>query len=169
MDDQALLWVRVRSPTKGEQGGDAGLRESKGAKLLIIEMDDHFRRNISERLRMENHQIFDVSEENEAKRIIQRMDMDVVLLGLGGLKKRGLALLREIKRLRPHTEVILLTPSEDLSLSLSIEGMKAGAFDDLLVPFDMETLLERVREAYAQRVRKKEERRPPYRRPDGKR
>ena len=169
MDDQGLLEACVRSPTHGEQGGETGLPESKGARLLIIEMDDLFRRNISERLRMENQQVFDVSGENEAKRIIQRMDMDVVLLGLGGLKKRGLALLREIKRLRPHTEVILLTPSEDLSLSLSIEGMKAGAFDDLLVPFDMETLLERVREAYAQRTRKKVERKPLHRRPDGKR
>ena len=147
-------------PDEGEQGGDAGLPESKGAKLLIIEMDDLFRRNISERLRMEKHQIFDVSEENEAKRIIQRMDVDVVLLGLGGLKKRGLALLREIKRLRPHTEVVILTPSEDLSLSLSIEGMKAGAFDDLLVPFDIETLLERVQEAYQKRLQKKLENNP---------
>ena len=116
MDDQGLLGACVRSPTNGEQGGETGLPESKGARLLIIEMDDLFRRNISERLRMENHQVFDVSGENEAKRIIQRMDVDVVLLGLAGLKKRGLALLREIKRLRPHTEVILLTPSEDLSL-----------------------------------------------------
>jgi DNA-binding NtrC family response regulator len=155
--------VRERCKAARARGGDTGLAGTKGAKLLIIETDDLFRRNLSERLRLEDHQIFEASGENEAKQIIQRIDVDVVLLGLGGLKNRGLILLRETKCLRPYTEVIFLTPSEDLSLSLSIEGMKAGAFDDLLVPFDMETLLERVKEALAQRTRKKGERKPPCR------
>jgi DNA-binding NtrC family response regulator len=152
-----------------QDAGDVGLFKPVRVKILIVEADEVFRRNISQRLRLEGHQIHEAGGENEAKQIIQRIDMDVVLLGLGGLKRRGLILLREIKRFRPRTEVILMTPSEDLSLSLSIEGMKAGAFDDLLVPFDMETLLERVKEAFAQRVRKKGERKPPCRGPEAKR
>ncbi|NLJ29765.1 response regulator [Desulforhabdus amnigena] len=128
-------------------------------RLLIIEADDLFRRNISERLRLENYEIFEANGETEAKNIIRRTDVDVVLLGLASIKKRGLALLKEIKELRPLTEVILMTPSEGLSLTLSIEGMKLGAFDDLLVPFDMETLLERVEEAFRQKKRKSGRRR----------
>lgn len=140
--------------------GDIGLLETLRIKILIVEGDDTFRRNISQRLRLEGHQTHEARGENEAKQVIQRVDVDVVLLGLGNLKQRGLFLLREIKRVRPRTEVILLTPSEDLSLSLSIEGMKAGAFDDLLVPFDIETLLERVQEAYQKRLEKKIENKP---------
>jgi len=116
-----------------------------GAKLLIIESDDPFRRNISERLRQENYRVFEACQEIEANRIMQRKDIDVVLLGLRGLKHRGLSMLKAIKEARPLVEVILLIPSEELSLS--IEGMKLGAFDDLMVPFDLETLLERIQAA----------------------
>ena len=140
--------------------GDFGLLEAVRVRILIVEADEMFRRNISQRLRLEGHQIHEAGGESESKQIIQRIDVDVVLLGLGSLKKRGMALLREIKRFRPLTEVILLTPSEDHSLSLSIEGMKGGAFDELLVPFDMETLLERLGEAYEKRVQKKREGKP---------
>jgi FixJ family two-component response regulator len=44
-------------------------------------------------------------------------------------------------------EVILLSSSEGHSLAASIEGMKLGAFDELLVPFDVETLVRRIQEA----------------------
>lgn len=136
------------------------MREAVQVKILIVEADEVFRRNISQRLRLEGHQIHEAGGENEAKLIIQRIDVDVVLLGLGKLKNCGMVLLREIKRFRRLTEVILLTPSEEHSLSLSIEGMKAGAFDELLVPFDMETLLERLGEAYGKRLQKKREGKP---------
>lgn len=116
-----------------------------GVKLLIIESDDPFRRNISERLRQESYRVYEACHESEMNRIIQRKDIDVVLLGLRGLKHRGLSLLKAIKEARPLVEVILLIPSEEVSLS--IEGMKLGAFDDLMLPFNLETLLERIQAA----------------------
>ena len=111
-------------------------------KLLIIETDDLFRQHIAERLRLESCKVFEACEEAEAMKVFQRKDLDVVLLGLKGFKKKGLTLLKTIRELRPTTEVILMIPPEDFTLSL--EGMKLGAFDDLLMPFDLETLLERI-------------------------
>ena len=40
-------------------------------------------------------------------------------------------------------------------LSLSIEGMRLGAFDDLLMPFDIETLLSRIKAADQHRQNQK--------------
>ena len=111
-------------------------------KLLIIETDDLFRKHIAERLRLESCKVFEACEEAEAMKVFQRKDLDVVLLGLKGFKKKGLTLLKTIRELRPTTEVILMIPPEDFTLSL--EGMKLGVFDDLLIPFDLETLLERI-------------------------
>jgi DNA-binding NtrC family response regulator len=37
---------------------------------------------------------------------------------------------------------------------LSIEGMKLGAFDDFIVPFDLESLIRRIREAHQQKKEK---------------
>ena len=111
-------------------------------KLLIIETDDLFRKHIAERLRLESYKVFEACEEAEAMKVFQRKDLDVVLLGLKGFRKKGLTLLKTIRELRPTTEVILMIPPEDFTLS--IEGMKLGAFDDLLMPFGLETLLERI-------------------------
>jgi len=118
-------------------------------KLLIIETDDLFRKHIAERLRLESCRVFEACEEAEAMKVFQRKDLDVVLLGLKGFKKKGLSLLKTIRELRPTTEVILMIPPEDFTLSL--EGMKLGAFDDLLIPFDLETLLKRIEAACQKR------------------
>jgi DNA-binding NtrC family response regulator len=119
-----------------------GLFRTPEVKLLIIETDDLFRQHIAERLRLESCKVFEACEEAEAMKVFQRKDLDVVLLGLKGFKKKGLTLLKTIRELRPTTEVILMIPPEDFTLSL--EGMKLGAFDDLLMPFGLETLLERI-------------------------
>lgn len=118
---------------------------------MIIENDEGFRHNLSQHLCLKAHEVFETTREEDVKEILRSEEIDVVLLDLRGLKHEGLYLLRTIKTLSPHTEVILIT-SSDL-LSLSIAGMKLGAFDDLLVPFDLETLLERIWEAYHRKHR----------------
>lgn len=114
-------------------------------RLLMIDTDETFCRNVSQRLLLENYRVFVTADEAEARRIVHREKVDVVLLGLKEFKQRGLSLLESIKRIRPATQVILMLPAE--LLALSIEGMHLGAFDDLLMPFDMETLLTRIKAA----------------------
>jgi len=123
--------------------------QSAPLKLLIVEPEAAFRRNLFHRLRLEQWLVFEAAEEEQVKRLLKRHDMDVVVLGLNSLQQRGLAILRSIKSVRPATEVILLTGAEHLSLAIA--GMQLGAFDDLLVPFDMKTLLLRIREACTRR------------------
>jgi len=119
------------------------LTDSK-AKLLIVEIDDAFRRHLAERLRAENFKIYEACQDTEARQILQRKIIDVVLLGSREFKQGGLMLLKNIKELKPLTEVILMTPAEDASLFASIQAMKLGAFDDLHIPFDMKKLIERI-------------------------
>ena len=113
-------------------------------KLLIVEIDDAFRRHLAERLRAENFKIYEACQDTEARQILQRKIIDVVLLGSREFKQGGLMLLKDIKELKPLTEVILMTPAEDPSLFASIQAMKLGAFDDLHIPFDMKKLIERI-------------------------
>lgn len=113
-------------------------------KLLIVEIDDAFRRHLAERLRAENFKIYEACQDTEARQILQRKIIDVVLLGSREFKQGGLLLLKDIKELKPLTEVILMTPAEDPSLFASIQAMKLGAFDDLHIPFDMKKLIERI-------------------------
>jgi DNA-binding NtrC family response regulator len=112
--------------------------------VLIIEIDDAFRRHLAERLRMENFKVYEACQKVEAVQLLNRKNIDVVLLGMREFKQGGLALLKSIKEMQPLTEVILMTPAEAPSLFASIQAMKLGAFDDLHIPFDMKTLIERI-------------------------
>jgi DNA-binding NtrC family response regulator len=122
-------------------------------KILIIHTDEPFRRQLSERMRLENYLVFEASPEAEASDIIRRRNFDVVLLGVAGPHQNRMSLLKTIKEIRPYTEVILLTALEEHSLYGSIQAMQLGAFDDLLVPLDIHALHNRIQEAYE---RKKE-------------
>lgn len=116
-------------------------------KLLVIHSDDGFRTQLAERMRLENHSVFEVSSDVEASHVIAEKDFDVILLGVAGPYQNSLSLLKAIKEQQPLTEVILLTPLEEHSLYGSIQAMQLGAFDDLLVPLDLHALQNRIREA----------------------
>ena len=131
--------------------------ETVQVQVLIVEVDETFRRNLSERLHLEGAMVFEAGSEPEARDIAQSRNIDVVLLGGKGIRQSGLPLLRFIKETRPSTEVILMTPSKYHSLDVSIEAMKLGAFDDLLIPFDIRTLLDRI-DAASREKKEKEER-----------
>lgn len=122
-------------------------------KLLIVHPDELFRKHLSDRLCVENCRVFEAAQAAEASDIIQRGNMDVVLLGIGGPHQNRLSILKMIKGIRPYLEVILLTEAEEHSFKGAIQAMQLGAFDDLLLPIDIQTLLIRIREAFK---RKKE-------------
>ncbi|MDY6863138.1 MAG: response regulator [Thermodesulfobacteriota bacterium] len=117
--------------------------------LLIIETDKIFRLNLALNLRLGKYHIFETGNKIKAKKILTKKSIDVVLLGLNGLKREGLSLLKEIKKIRPFTEIIMINSCDQIPLS--IEGMKLGAFDDFLLPFDMNALIGRIQEAYQQK------------------
>ena len=131
-------------------------------RVLIVDTDENFCQNVSQRLLIEKYQVLVTVDVMEAKKIVQKEKIDVVLLGLKGLEQRGLSLLASIKRMRPSTEVILMLPAGHLSLS--IEGMRLGAFDDLLMPFDIETLLSRIKAADQHRQTRKKTKKAPLHR-----
>jgi len=81
---------------------------------------------------------------------IKDLDFDVVILDvlLPGID--GLETLREIHKLRPLTEVIMLTGHA--APESGIEGMKQGAFDYLRKPCDTEELVSKISDAYERKM-----------------
>ena len=77
--------------------------------------------------------------------------IDVVLLDMNfssGINSgnEGLYWLREIKRLRPQTEVVLFTAYADINLAVT--GIKDGASDFVVKPWDNVKLVQTLQEAY---------------------
>ena len=90
---------------------------------------------------------------SEALAILQRDDIDVVVINVNELGPSGIRILDSIKQTETLAEFITLTSPS--SIHWSIEGMKRGAFADLLIPFDLEDLLAKLREAGAKKKSKK--------------
>ncbi len=114
--------------------------------VLLVETDSVFRHNLSQQLRLKDLRVFEAERKDDARRILTRKNIDVVLVGIANLKKEGIAVVEMIKRLRPLTEVIVLNRIEQITLS--IESMKHGVFDEFMVPFDLQALLQRIRDAF---------------------
>jgi DNA-binding NtrC family response regulator len=115
------------------------------ATVLIIEVEGALRENLARRLPLEGLGILDVGGTHDLERLPDSSPIDVILLGLGGLGEKGLSLLKIARNRWPLVPVILLnSPGR---LNLSIAAMKLGAFDELLIPFDMATLSKRIDQA----------------------
>ena len=102
--------------------------------------------HLARRSKTKDWRIFKSRQQKDIKRILKKHPIDVVLVSLNDLKKEGMALIKMIKKFRPAVQVITINSGDQISLS--IEGMKIGVFDDFLMPLDLDSLISRIREAY---------------------
>ncbi|MBW2574542.1 MAG: response regulator [Deltaproteobacteria bacterium] len=116
------------------------------ANILIIETNNFLCEHLFWHMDKKDWRIFKSRQQKDVTQILKIHKIDVVLLDLSDLKKEGLALLKMIKKMRPAIQVITINSGEQISLS--IEGMKLGAFDDFLMPLNVDSLICRIREAY---------------------
>lgn len=87
--------------------------------------------------------------------LLNREAVDIVLLDMNfssGINSgnEGLYWLREIKRLRPQTEVVLFTAYADINLAVT--GIKEGAADFVVKPWENARLVQILQEAYSRIV-----------------
>ncbi|MBW2605256.1 MAG: response regulator [Deltaproteobacteria bacterium] len=116
-----------------------------GITILIIEVDSMLQEHLVRHLNAKDWRIFNSRQQKDIKRILKKHPIDVVLLNLNDLKKEGLALIKTIKKKHPAVQVITINSGH--RISMSIEGMKLGVFDDFLMPLDLDSLISRIREA----------------------
>ena len=122
----------------------------KQGTILIV--DDN--RNILTTVRMLLdpifHNIITIANPNSIPAKLREEHPDVVLLDMNfssGINSgnEGLFWLREIKSLSPKTEVVLFTAYADIQLAVT--GIKEGAADFIVKPFDNEKMISTLLEA----------------------
>ena len=116
-----------------------------GIQILIIEAENRFRKNLYQCLQQKGFTVDKVTPQDDIETIFAKEKIDVVLLGVDGLGMKGLSLIRPLNTISPMTEIIIINDSNHMDLS--IEGMDLGAFDDFLIPLDIDSLAKRIREA----------------------
>jgi DNA-binding NtrC family response regulator len=116
-------------------------------RALVVDDEVDFLETLVNRLGKRNIDTTGVRSGEEAVEVMKKKLFDVVILDIkmpGGMD--GIETLREIKKLQPLAEVILLTGHA--SVETSIEGMKQGAFDYLLKPIKLEELITKMAQAF---------------------
>lgn len=114
--------------------------------ILIVDDEVDFLETLVKRLQKRNIDTVGLTSAEEALQMLGKRLFDVVVLDikLGGMD--GIQALREMKRIAPLMEVILLTGHA--SVETSIEGMKLGAFDYILKPVKFDDLMVKIGEAF---------------------
>jgi len=114
--------------------------------VLIIDDEEDFVRTLNERLTLREMAVCTAFDGTAGLRELERHpNTDVVLLDIQMPGLGGIDTLRQIKASHPGVEVIMLTGHA--TVETAIEGMKLGAFDYLLEPYEMETLLQKLQAA----------------------
>jgi two-component system, OmpR family, alkaline phosphatase synthesis response regulator PhoP len=112
--------------------------------ILIVEDEESLSRTLALNLKLEGYEPVVATSGSEAlalfrsgARLIDLALLDVMLPGMNGFELCG-----ELKKLRPSLPVIFLTAKNQSSEK--IEGLKLGADDYIVKPFELEELLLRI-------------------------
>jgi DNA-binding response OmpR family regulator len=115
-------------------------------RVLLVDDEPDFLATLVKRLKKRKLEVFAASTGKEALDMLKGTLVDVVVLDVRMPDMDGIETLREIKKLRPEVEVIMLTGHA--SVEVAIQGMELGAFDYLMKPMDIDELLYKLQDAY---------------------
>ncbi len=129
--------------------------------ILIVEDEEIFREGVRLFLQDAGYDVTEAADCREAMDTFTAARPDLVLLDLGIPGCDGMGLLRDMKRARPDTPVIIV--SGPIHIDAAIEGFKAGAWDYVTKPIaSMDVFLNAVHNCLSQarltrRVRESQE------------
>jgi DNA-binding NtrC family response regulator len=118
--------------------------------VLLVDDEKNFLEVLAKRLRKRKLSLVVANSGEEAIRAIQSTQIDVVVLDMRMPQMDGLQTLREIKRINPVVEVIMLTGHANVDTA--VKGMELGAFDYLMKPVDIDELLYKVQDAFKKKA-----------------
>ena len=121
------------------------------AKILVVDDNSGIRAALKVLLPLYFSQVELIPSPKELVSRLAEFCPDVVLLDMNfhtdiNTGNEGLYWLSEIKKLRPDIEVVLFTAYADIQLA--VEGMKRGAFDFIVKPWDNDRLIGTLKAAY---------------------
>lgn len=102
--------------------------EGARCKVLVVDDEDRFRRNLADRLGLRGYDVKDVSDGEEAIRAVRLDRPDVVLLDLKMPRMMGEEVLREIKKIAPEVQVVVLTGHASISSATTTGRLDAFAY-----------------------------------------
>lgn len=139
------LWVTAARSRRGEE---------MKIRVMLVDDEEQFVNALAERLQTRGFTVFTALSGDEAVKLLRGKEVDVVILDVLMPGKSGIDTLRDMKQLKPLTEVIMLTGHA--TVETAIEGMKLGAYDYLMKPTDIKDLVEKINLAHSRKAEHEE-------------
>ena len=119
--------------------------ESNGKRILVVDDDRNLRKIIQTNLELAGYDVTTASSGNEALRVLDAMQPDLIVLDVMMPLMDGYEVARRIRRHPSNTSVpiIMLTAKSEVEDKLA--GFDAGADDYMTKPFGPQELLARVK------------------------
>ena len=118
--------------------------------VLLVDDEVEFLETLEKRLRKRKLTVTTARNGEDAIVMLKQTPVDVVVLDVKMPGMGGLEVLRQVKELKPHVEVIMLTGHANVEMA--IEGMELGAFDYLMKPMEIDELLYKLQDAYKKKL-----------------
>ena len=117
---------------------------SKEGKILVVDDNAGIRQALKILLPLHFAEVEAIPSPASLVSTLERFRPDVVLLDMNfntsiNTGNEGLYWVAEIKKMTPEVEVVLFTAYADIALA--VEGMKRGAFDFIVKPWDIDKLM----------------------------
>jgi diguanylate cyclase (GGDEF)-like protein len=126
-------------------------------RILVVDDEYSIRSVVSQVLIEDGHEVTSAANAEEARPLFQQQPFPLVLtdIVMGGMT--GIEFLHEVKKIDPHTEVIIMT--SHASIDSAISALRAGAYDYLHKPFDDISLISSIVNRASEKIRLMEENR----------
>ena len=118
-------------------------------KILLIDYEEDFIKNLSERIKSRNLELDLAVNGNQALELIVNVKPNVIILNFDTPGVGGMELLRDVKIIYPDVQVIIL--SRHYSIQNRMEALVAGAYMLFEKPVDIDDLINTTIQAYKER------------------
>ena len=108
------------------------------SRILIVDDEPAQRKVLAGYLKKQKHVVFEAESAEGALTIVKDEDIEIVLTDLRMPGKSGDELLHEIRAISPETTVVIMTAFG--SIEGAVEAMRAGAYDYLTKPIELDEL-----------------------------
>ena len=111
--------------------------------ILIAEDDVPFSKVLASGLANEHYKLQFSAVDQQVQKIAESEECDLIILDLNLPDGGGMKVLREVRKIKPHLPVLVVTSSD--RVEDCVEGLDSGADDYLIKPFVLSELNARVR------------------------